>query len=61
MLIRTTQALSKTGNLLVVRVNGEFIRRVYKSKYLGLIVDDKLLWEDHIDLISAKVRPETLV
>ena len=56
MLIGTTQALSKIGNLLAVRVNGQLIRRVYKSKYLGLIVDDKLSWKDHIDLISSKIR-----
>ena len=56
MLIGTTQALSKIGNLLAVRVNGQLIRRVYKSKYLGLIADDKLSWKDHIDLISFKIR-----
>ena len=56
MLIGTTQALSKIGNLLAVRVNGQLIRRVYKSKHLGLIVDDKLSWKDHIDLISSKIR-----
>ena len=56
MLIGTTQALSRIGNLLAVRINGELIRRVYKSKYLGLIVDDKLSWKDHIDLISSKLR-----
>ena len=54
--IGTTQVLSRIGNLLAVRVNGELIRRVYKSKYLGLIVDDKLSWKDHIDLISSKIR-----
>ena len=56
MLIGTTQALIKIGNLLAVRVNGQLIGRVYKSKYLGLIVDDKLSWKDHIDLISSKIR-----
>ena len=54
--IGATQVLSRIGNLLAVRVNGELIRRVYKSKYLGLIVDDKLSWKDHTDLISSKIR-----
>ena len=56
MLTGTAQALSRNGNLLAVRVSGELIRRVYKSKYLGLIVDDKSSWKDHIDLISSKIR-----
>ena len=54
MLIATTQALSTIGNLFAVSVNGELITRIYKSKYLGLI-DGKLLWKDHIYLISSKI------
>ena len=53
MLIGTTQALSRIGNILEVRIT---IRRVYKSKCLVLIVDDKLSWKDYIDLISSKIR-----
>ena len=56
MLIGTTEALRRIVNLIAVNVNGELIRRVYKSKYIGLIVDDKLSWIDHIDLISSKIR-----
>ena len=56
MFTGTTQAVSRIRNLLAVRVNGELIRRVYKSKYLGLIVDDKLSLNVHIDLISSKIR-----
>ena len=55
MLIGTTQALCRIEHLLAVRVNGELIRKIYESKYLRLIVDDKLSWKDHIDLISSKI------
>ena len=29
-------------------IDGSYIRRVKQVKYLGLIVDDKLKWEEHI-------------
>ena len=35
-------------------LNNYEIRRVKKTKYLGMIVDDSLTWEDHIDYITLK-------
>ena len=32
------------------------IRRVRCVKYLGIIVDDTLTWEEHIEHISVKIR-----
>lgn len=32
------------------------IEKVYKTKYLGVIVDQRLSWHYHIDLISARIR-----
>ena len=36
-------------------LNNYKIRRVKKTKYLGMIVDDSLTWEDHIDYITLKI------
>ena len=37
-------------------VNDYEIRRVRKAKYLGLIVDENLTWEEHIDYICGKIK-----
>ena len=37
-------------------LNNYEIRRVKKTKYLGMIVDDSLTWEDHIDYITLKIN-----
>lgn len=33
------------------------IERVKKYKYLGLIIDSKLKWDSHIDLVTSKIVP----
>jgi Reverse transcriptase (RNA-dependent DNA polymerase) len=38
-------------------VHGVEIERVSKSKYLGLILDNKLNWTDHINYIKSKIKP----
>ena len=40
-----------------VEVNGIIIERVSSFKYLGLMLDERLSWENHIDLIRKKVMP----
>ena len=37
-------------------LNNYEIRRVKKTKYLGMIVDDSLTWEDHIAYITLKIN-----
>ena len=36
----------------LISIDGSYIRRVKQVKYLGLIVDDQLKWEEHIEKIS---------
>ena len=36
-------------------VDGKEVKRVKLVKYLGLMVDDKLVWDQHIDYISSKI------
>ena len=55
MLLGTTRNIRKLGSLLAIRIDSHLIRRVYKSRYLGFIVDDKLSWTEHIAYISAKI------
>lgn len=38
-----------------IDIEGIEIKRVEKTKFLGLIVDDKLRWHDQMDMINNKV------
>ena len=40
-------------HIINVRVQGDTIKRVYKAKYLDIVIDDKLTWKDHIDHVSC--------
>ena len=55
MLIGSTHNNKKFDNLLVIRVGNE-LRCTHATKYLGLIVDDTLKWDLHIDYISKKLK-----
>ena len=55
ILTGTVQSILKIGDLLAIRVQGHTIKRVYKAKYLGIVIDNKLTWKDHIDHVSLKI------
>ena len=60
MIIGTSHKLNKLDSLpesapYLISIDGSHIRRVQQVKYLGLIVDDKLKWEEHIEYISSKI------
>lgn len=38
-------------------VNGNEIERTSSCRYLGLIIDEKLCWHEHIDLVKGNVSP----
>ena len=54
MLIGTHQRLAKVDSFNVEAQNTE-LDRVYKFKYLGVVLDPWLSWNDHIDYITTKI------
>ena len=40
---------------LQIEINGEIITRCQKTKFLGVIIDEKVTWREHINYISGKV------
>ena len=56
MLIGSVQKIQPLNNLIVNRVNGRLLKRIERIKYLESIVDENLMWDDHIDYISVKIR-----
>ena len=45
----------------IISVDGCQIRRVKPVKYLGLIVDDTLTWDKHVDYISTKIGKNIVI
>ena len=56
MLIGTSHNTLQFGDLLAIRIDDQLIKRVHKTKYLGIIVDDSLTWNEQIDFISTKIK-----
>ena len=55
MIIGSRHNLGKIDKDPVIKISSETVNRVHTSKSLGVIIDDKLKWEDQIDSISKKV------
>ena len=58
MFIGTQQRLNNTNNLLdacSVYIDGDEIKRVEFCKYLGVIIDQNLSWNRHVDYVKKKV------
>ena len=55
MIIGSTQNVLKFGDLIAIRIDDQLIKRVAHVKYLGIIVDDRLTWKEHVDYISKKI------
>ena len=51
MFIGTTQNITKINNLTAVRVDGKLIKRAKNVKYLGLVIDENLKWDEHVAYI----------
>ena len=61
MFIGSAHNNKKFDNLLAIRVDNELNRRAHVTKYLGLIVDNTLKWDLHIDYISKKIKKNICV
>ena len=59
MIIGSRHNLGKIDKDPVIKIGSETVNRVHTSKSLGVIIDDKLKWEDQIDSISKKVSRGT--
>lgn len=46
-----------TENALRIHLSSTPIRREYTVKFLGLYIDDKLMWTPHVKFVSKKISP----
>ena len=55
MIIVSRQRLNKIELSPDIKISGQLVKRVKTTKCLGMIIDDKLRWEGHIDDLSKEV------
>ena len=56
MVIGTEQMLTQMGSIPKIKIGSSYLKRVVKTKSLGLIIDDNLRWEEHMDYIYSKIK-----
>ena len=54
MLIGSRQRLSQIISDLILSIGSEAIKRVSSTKTLGVMVDECITWNDHIDKVAKK-------
>ena len=65
MNIKKTQVIlfnaknKKVKEPLKLKINGENIKQVNSTKFLGIIIDSKLTWKQHIAHIQHKISKTT--
>ena len=55
MLIGLRQKLGTFTRSPALVINGALVNQVSKSKSLGVIIDENLTWNDHIDKLAKKI------
>ena len=55
MYIASDNSLNKISDLATIHLANKQIRKVKKSKSLGITIDERLSWTDHIDIVSKNV------
>ena len=55
MIVASAPKLRSTSFSPLIKLDGKPIKRVLRTDYLGLIIDDKLSWEEYIKILSKKI------
>ena len=55
LLVGTRNRIQKINKDLTVSVNGELLKRVNSTKYLGIVIDEFLDWGAHIRHMKSKI------
>ena len=54
-MIMSAQAKKYDSTVCVVNIDGVILEQVHATKFLGVIVDDKLLWKSHTNYLCNKI------
>ena len=55
MIIVHPSRINKITDITEFKINGTDIKRAHNVKSLGVIIDEKLNWNDHVELLQGKV------
>ena len=58
---RTIPFVSNRHTSKAIYINYTSIKKVSKTKFLGVIIDDKLNWSAHIEYLAKKLRSAAAV
>ena len=56
MVTGTEKMLTQLGSIPKIKIGSSYLKRVVKTKSLGMIIDDNLRWKEHIDYICSKTK-----
>ena len=46
---------SRSFRNITIAINNVSIKQIHSARFLGVYIDDKLTWKDHISYISKKL------
>lgn len=49
---------NKRNISITIKISGETIDKTRSVTYLGIVMDDSLTWNSHIDKIISKLKPK---
>ena len=55
LLVGTRKRLKKADKNLTISLDGDVIKRVNSTKYLGIVIDEYLEWGAHVRLMKSKI------
>jgi len=50
-----TKKPKRQDNIINIKIDNVPLQRVQKTRFLGVVINEKLSWSDHIDTISGKI------
>ena len=56
ILIDRGQNIIRINNPIPIRADGKVIEGSKSTKYLGILIDENLTWDQHINYISNKIK-----
>ena len=57
----TCARVCEYGNENVIKIGNQKLKKVDKVKFLGIIIDDKLNWEPHIDHLAQNLKSSIIM
>ena len=54
--LQTCARIREHNTSLKIMLNGKKLKKVRTTKFLGVVIDDQLTWEPHVDFLTSKLN-----